>query len=377
LALILMKQLLKNMPVKRLGARLHNKMNTVKTISVEKAETFIAQVLSAAGVPADDAQQVGKLMIRSDLAGADGHGIFRLPAYMKRIKAGGANLHPKIELEKDRGASGLLNGDNALGHLVMAKSVELAIERAHQFGVAWIGSHHGNHSGAASVYVRMIAEAGLVGIYMAVGNANHMAPWGGIDLLLSTNPIAIAVPSKNRPIVLLDMATTVAAYGKVKLAAQRGEQMPEGWMMDKQGKPLTDPQRSSEGSLLPIGDYKGYGLALMVSLLAGSLNGAAAGKDTIDFNAHHDLITNTGQVVIAVDPSAFGDVDLFLERVTKVVEDIANSTKLPGVERIHIPGEGAAASFAKRTQEGIPISPELLASLNACATEWGVPALAL
>ena len=356
---------------------MHNKMNTVKTISVAKAETFIAQVLSAAGVPAGDAQQVGKLMVRSDLAGADGHGIFRLPAYMKRIKAGGANLYPKIELEKDRGASGLLNGDNALGHLVMAKSVELAIERARQFGVAWIGSHHGNHSGAASVYVRMIAEAGLVGIYMAVGNANHMAPWGGIDLLLSTNPIAIAVPAKNRPIVLLDMATTVAAYGKVKLAAQRGEQMPEGWMMDKQGKPLTDPQRSSEGSLLPIGDYKGYGLALMVSLLAGSLNGAAAGKETIDFNAHHDLITNTGQVVIAVDPSAFGDVDLFLERVTKVVEDIANSTKLPGVERIHIPGEGAAASSAKRTQEGIPISPELLASLNACATEWGVPALAL
>ena len=115
------------------------------------------------------------------------------------------------------------------------------------------------------------------------------------------------------------MATTVAAYGKVKLAAQRGEQMPEGWMMDKQGKPLTDPQRSSEGSLLPIGDYKGYGLALMVSLLAGSLNGAAAGKETIDFNAHHDLITNTGQVVIAVDPSAFGDVDLFLERVLQLV----------------------------------------------------------
>ena len=148
-------------------------------------------------------------------------------------------------------------------------------------------------------------------------------------------------------------------------------------MMDKQGQPLTDPKRSSEGSLLPIGDYKGYGLALMVSLLAGSLNGAAAGKETIDFNAHHDLTTNTGQVVIAVDPAAFGDVDLFLERVTKVVEDIAQSNKLPGIDRIHIPGEGGAATAAKRTKEGIPILPELLASLNACAAEWGVPALSL
>ena len=348
---------------------------TTKTITVARAEEFIAQVLAAAGVPIGDAQQVGHLMVCSDLAGADGHGIFRLPSYMKRIKAGGANLQPNIQIDKDRGATALIDGDCALGHLVMAKSVELAIERARQFGVSWIGSHHGNHSGAASVYVRTIAEAGLVGIYMAVGNANHMAPWGGIDLLLSTNPIAIAVPAKNRPIVLLDMATTVAAYGKVKLAAQRGEQMPEGWMMDKQGKPLTDPQRSGEGSLLPIGDYKGYGLALMVGLLAGSLNGAAVGKDTIDFNSSHALTTNTGQVVIAVDPSAFGDVDLFLERVTKVVEDIAQSRKLPGVEHIHIPGEGAAATSAKRKKEGIPISPELLASLNTCAAEWGIAPL--
>ena len=347
-------------------------MADVRTVSVARAEEFIASVLVAGGVPLDDAKQVGKLMVCSDLAGADGHGIFRLPAYMKRIEAGGANLHPQITVERDRGASALLNGDNALGHLVMAKAVDLAIAKAREFGVGWIGSHHGNHSGAASVYVRMIAEAGLVGIYMAVGNANHMAPWGGIDLLLSTNPIAIAVPAKNRPIVLLDMATTVAAYGKVKLAAQQGEKMPEGWMIDKAGKPLTDPQRASEGSLLPIGDYKGYGLALMVSLLAGSLNGAAAGKETIDFNAHHDLVTNTGQVVLAVDPSAFGEVDVFLERVTKVVEDIARSSKLPGVSSIHIPGEGAAATSAKRIGGGIPISDELLKALNKCAAKFGV-----
>ena len=350
-------------------------MADVRTVSVANAEEFIAKVLVAGGVPADDAKQVGQLMVCSDLAGADGHGIFRLPAYMKRIEAGGANLHPQIVVERDRGASALLNGDNALGHLVMAKAVDLAISKAREFGVGWVGSHHGNHSGAASVYVRKIAEAGLVGVYMAVGNANHMAPWGGVDLLLSTNPIAIAVPAKNRPIVLLDMATTVAAYGKVKLAAQRGEQMPQGWMMDRQGKPLTDPQRSSEGSLLPIGDYKGYGLALMVSLLAGSLNGAAAGKQTIDFNAHHDLVTNTGQVVLAIDPSAFGDVDAFLDRVTKVVEDIASSTRLPSVDSIHIPGEGAAATAAKRMAEGIPVSDELLRSLNECAARFGVEPL--
>jgi LDH2 family malate/lactate/ureidoglycolate dehydrogenase len=224
----------------------------------------------------------------------------------------------------------------------------------------------------------MLAERGLVGIYMAVGNANHMAPWGGIDLLLSTNPIAIAVPTqKGQPIVLLDMATTVAAYGKVKLAAQRGESIPEGWMIDRSGKPILDPAQAGEGSLLPIGDYKGYGLALMISLLAGTLNGAAVGKETIDFNACHDGVTNTGQALIAVDPDAFGERTLFIERVATVVRDIQDSNTLPGVDRIRIPGEGADRSISTRQRDGIPVSSELLKALNACAVECGVPVLNL
>ncbi len=339
-------------------------------IPVAQAEDFIKHNFIAVGVPETDAKIVASLMIQSDLVGADGHGIFRLPAYMKRIRAGGINLHPNIKFDKDQGATALLNGDNALGHLVMAKAVERAIEKSKNYGVCWIGSHHGNHSGAASVYVRMLAEAGLIGIYMAVGNANHMAPWGGIDLLLSTNPIAIAIPAK--PIVILDIATTVAAYGKVKLAAQRGEMIPEGWMIDRAGKPITNPMEASNGSLLPIGGHKGYGLALMIGFLAGSLNGASVGKDTIDFNVHHDLITNTGQALIAVDPSAFGDQDEFIQRISKVVLDIKESSKLPGVSEIRIPGEGAHQLMEQRMKYGIPISKELLKALNVCAEEVGV-----
>jgi LDH2 family malate/lactate/ureidoglycolate dehydrogenase len=212
---------------------------------------------------------------------------------------------------------------------------------------------------------------------MAVGNANHMAPWGGIDLLLSTNPLAIAVPAGNRPIVLLDMATTVAAYGKVKLAAQQGESIPEGWMIDRLGNPITDPKRSAEGSLVPIGGYKGYGLALMIGLLAGALNNAAVGKGTVDFNAHHDAVTNTGQVMIAVDPKAFGDEQQFIERVIQLVDDLKNSKRLPGNDEIRIPGEGAAKKMAERLEQGIPISPELMQALNQCAQECGVTTLNL
>lgn len=349
----------------------------MKYLPIIEAEKFIASALQANQIPAADARVVAHLMVQSDLVGADGHGIFRLPAYIKRIRAGGINLSPNIHIEREQGATALINGDNALGHLVMNKAVDVAIEKVKQHSVCWVGSHYGNHSGAASVYVRRLAEQGYIGIYMAVGNANHMAPWGGIDLLLSTNPIAIAVPSGDRPIVLLDIATTVAAHGKVKLAAQKGESIPDTWMIDRQGKPITDPQKSSEGSLLPIGDYKGYGLAVMIGLLAGALNNAAVGKGTIDFNAHHDLITNTGQTIIAVDPSAFGDREQFLARVTTLVDDLKASSKLPGVNQIRVPGDGAARVMAERLSQGIPISTELQASLNSCAKECGIAAIDL
>lgn len=347
----------------------------MKHLSIIKSEEFIANALQANKVPAADAKVIAHLMIKSDLAGADGHGIFRLPAYIKRIRAGGINLNPNIHIEREQGATALINGDNAFGHLVMNKAVEVALEKVKQHSVCWVGSHFGNHSGAASVYVRKLAEQGYIGIYMAVGNANHMAPWGGIDLLLSTNPIAIAVPAGEHPTVLLDIATTVAAYGKVKVAAQKGESIPDTWMIDRNGKPITDPTKSSEGSLLPIGGYKGYGLAVMIGLLAGALNNAAVGKDTVDFNAHHDLITNTGQTIIAVDPSAFGNKEQFIERVVTLVNDLKASSKLPGVNQIRVPGDGAAKVMAERLKHGIPISPELQESLNQCAKECGIPAL--
>jgi len=352
-------------------------MSNLQYLSISDAENFIAQALVSAQVPAADAKLVGQLMVKSDLVGADGHGIFRLPAYLKRIRAGGVNLNPNIRIEREKGATALINGDNGLGHLVMNKAVEVAIQKVKEHSVCWVGSHYGNHSGAASVYVRKLAEQGYIGIYMAVGNANHMAPWGGIDLLLSTNPIAIAVPAGDHPMVLLDIATTVAAYGKVKLAAQKGEAMPDDWMIDRQGQPITDPKRSGEGSLLPIGGYKGYGLAVMIGLLAGALNNAAVGKGTIDFNAHHDLITNTGQTIIAVDPSAFGDREEFIQRVIALVDDLKSSSTLPGVKEIRVPGEGAAKVMAERMRQGIPLTPELLDSLNNCAKECGIAALSI
>jgi LDH2 family malate/lactate/ureidoglycolate dehydrogenase len=241
--------------------------------------------------------------------------------------------------------------------------------------VAWVSTRFSNHAGPASLYARKPLQHDMLGLYFAVGNANHLPPWGGMDMLLSTNPIAAGIPTADEPPVVLDMATTVAAYGKVKAKAKRGEMMPEGWMIDRQGKPLTDPKRAEEGFLLPIGEHKGYGLALIVGLLAGTLGGAAMGREVVDFNADHVTVTNTGQAILVIDLSAFGDPAVFKHAVDVVVKDIRNSEKLPGVERIWLPGEQSHERRQRYQSGGIPIVNALVTELHALARELGIAPL--
>lgn len=344
-------------------------------ISQSDLEAFIARCLASCGMPAADAAKVGGLMAQADVNGQDGHGVFRLPMYIKRIQAGGMNMTPAFKRLSDRPATALIDGDNGMGHLVMHHATELAMEKARTTGVAWVGARMSNHAGPASLYAMMPAKENMIGLYLAVGSANHMPPWGGTDMLLSTNPIAVALPSKDYPPIVLDMATTVAAYGKVKTAAQRGEQMPEGWMVDRNGDPLTDPTRASEGFLLPIGGPKGYGLSLVFGILAGVLNGAAFGRDVVDFNADTTSLTNTGQMILALDIAAFADPDAFRAEIDDVWRQMKASAKMPGVDEIRLPGERMDRVRLERSTKGIPLSDALRAQLSALAAELGVAAL--
>jgi len=338
---------------------------------------FIASAFSAVGMPAEDARRVAELMTEADLQGSDGHGMIRLPPYIKRIKAGGIKLRPDIRIAEERAATALLDGDNGMGHLVMSRAAEIAAQKARVAGIGWVGARMSNHAGPASLYARMALPHDMIGLYFAVGNANHLPAWGGLEMLLSTNPIAVAVPTLNEPPVVLDMATTVAAYGKVKAKAQRGEMMPEGWMIDRLGKPLLDPKRAEEGFLLPIGGYKGYGLSLIVGLLAGTLNGAAMGRDVIDFNHDAESVTNTGQAVAMIDIAAFGDAKEFKARVDTLVRDLRDSERMPDVERIWLPGEQSHARRIAYALEGIPLAAALHQGLDALAAELGIAPLAI
>jgi len=338
-------------------------------VAAEKLEVFVARAFQAVGISAAESKSIAELMVRADVQGSEGHGVFRLPQYVRRIKGGAVNIRPNIRVVREAAGMALVDGDNGMGHLVMHFATEKAIEKAQSAGVAWVGVKWSNHAGPASLYASMPAERDMIGLYLAVGNANHLPAWGGLDMLLSTNPIAVAVPAAEEPAIVLDMATTVAAYGKVKTKAQRGEAMPEGWMMDRHGRPLTDPQRANEGFLLPIGGYKGYVLALIFGLLAGTLNGAAMGKEAVDFNADDTTPTNTGHAIIAINVAAFQPVAEFKKNVDVLVRDLRGSQRLPGVDRIRLPGEGSHAARADRLQNGIPLPAPLAASLRQLAAE--------
>src|SRR6201988_4685511 len=300
-------------------------------VPIAAVRSLIEDSLTAAGLPRENAAKCAELMGEADLTGADAHGVFRLPQYVRRLKAGGFNPNPNITVQRSAPATALVDGDNAMGHLVMSRAAETAIELAKETGVSWVGVRRSNHAGPAGLYAEMPAAAGMIGIYAAVANANHMAVWGGADLLLGTNPLAIAVPSGAGPLVF-DMATSIVAYGTVKKYGLRGLSMPEGWFVKPEtGEAITDPAKSHEGILLPMGEYKGSGLALMIGLLAGVLNGAAFGRDVVDFNADDESETNTGHFMIAVDIARFLPLAAFKAEVDRHVRDLRASKRLPGV----------------------------------------------
>ena len=350
--------------------------DTLTRVPADTARAFIAECLGRIGLPQPDASAVAELMVEADLTGADAHGIFRLPQYVQRTQAGGFNPRANITVTKMAPATALVDGDNGFGHLVMKRAADTAVALARETGVAWVGARNSNHAGAAGVYAAMPLEHNMVGIYSAVANANHMAVWGGTDLLLGTNPIAVAIPAGDEAPVVLDIATSIVSYGTVKNYRLQNKPMPEGWMVDAaSGAPITDAAKSGEGLLLPMGGYKGSGLAIVLGILAGVLNGAAFGKDVIDFNADDASATNTGQFLIALDVGRFMPLDAFKKEVDRHLRDMRNSKRLPGVDAIRLPGEQRRQRRAGRVVNGLPIGAELMLRLDQLAAALNVKPL--
>lgn len=339
-------------------------------VPLSDLEAFVSGVLGKLNVPENDALTVAQCMVQADVLGHDTHGVFRLRQYLARLRDGGCNPVAHVEVINETAATAVIDGDNGLGHLAMSKACELAMTKAQDAGIGWVGVRRGNHAGPLALYVRPQAQNNMIGMAAAVGSANHVPPFGGSDLLLGTNPIAISAPSGCDDPFVLDMATTVAAMGKIKVLAQRGEAMPEGWMVGRDGQALTDPKQRSDGFLLPIGGPKGFGLSVAIGLMAGVLNGAAFGSDVVDFTKDTTSETNTGQFVMALNVSAFCPVDDFTYRASRAFDDMRNSEPLPGHSSVHIPGDGKRISMDGIEQQGLDLNPALIQDLIALADEY-------
>jgi LDH2 family malate/lactate/ureidoglycolate dehydrogenase len=335
----------------------------------ERLVAFSRDVLIAVDVLPEHAEETARRLLEADLRGRTGHGLIRIPQYVMRIEEGGINLRPEIAVLRETPVSALVDGDNGLGQVVMTLAAETAMAKATESGMAWVGTVHSNHAGAAGVYTMMAVRQGLIAIYIAVASANVMPPWGGRERLLGTNPISIAMPAGDGHPFVLDIATTVTSHGTIKVLAQAGQEMPEGWVIDLEGNPILDPNRADEGYLMPIGGYKGSGLNIGLGLLAGVLNGAAFGDEVIDHRKEPGQAANTGQAMFVMRPDLFSDLDVFGAGIDRHL-DVLRASGPPG--SVQLPGDVAAELEAEQSEEGIPVGDVLLRQLRDLAGRLGL-----
>ena len=337
-----------------------------RRVPSDRLRGFVAALLVAAGVQEAHAAITADRLIEADLRGRTGHGVIRMPSYIERIKAGGINLEPDIRIRHETPTSALVDGDNGLGQVVVTRATELAIDKAKMSGLAMVGTVHSNHAGAAGVYTAMALRHDLASMYFAIANANGLAPWGGRERLLGTNPIAASFPAGTEAPFQLDIATTVASHGSIRVKEQAGEPMPEGWVIDGNGNPITDPGQVDGGFLVPIGGYKGSGLNIMIGVLAGIMTGAAFGRKVVNFRTDLTSPTNSGQSIIVIRPDLFMPLEEYKEEMDRQLREFRTSESMTD-EPVRLPGDRAAELELEQRGLGIPLADSLIDQLNSLA----------
>lgn len=324
-------------------------------------QRFMKDVFVKLGIPEEDAEITANILIAADLRGIDSHGIARLPIYAKRLKLGIVNPKPKITVKRETPVSALVDADNGLGQVVTYQAMKLCIEKAKKNGMASIAIQHSNHFGIGAYYSLMAAEEGMIGITCT--NASPLvAPFGGRSRMLGTNPVAITVPTGKYPSICLDMASTLVARGKLEIALRKGEKIPLTWAADSDGRPTDDPAQGMNGTLLPMGGPKGYGLALLVDIVSGILSASSYGNHTGALFENLDRPQNIGHFLSVMRVDLFEEADVFKERIDLMIEEIKGSEKAAGVKEIFMPGEIEYLNTQKRKQ-GIPLNEKVIHEL--------------
>lgn len=327
-------------------------------------------LLHHAGMPEKDAALVADTLVDADLRGVHSHGATWIPTYVKALRAGWINPHPNIRVVVDNGPIANIDGDNGMGQLASVKGMNVAIKKAKQSGIGLVGVRNSNHNGAIAYYTAMTAREDLIGFAAANAGAT-MGPWGGISPLLGSNPFSYSFPAGKEHPIVFDMACCKVAWSKFALFKARGERIPLGWALDKQGEPTDDPQEALDGLVLPVGEHKGYGLALMVDLMCGVLTGAAFDGDTV---ISWPKPNNLGHVFMAVDPSCFMPLAEFKSRVDEEIRRMHESARARGVDVILVPGERSHSTRSERLEIGIPMIRSVIEDLKELGREIGMTA---
>ena len=335
-------------------------------------DAFCATVLAKLGVPERDATPIVDCLVEADLRGVHSHGVIRFPIYVQRLRARAFNPAPDIRVLRQTRTTAVVEGDNGMGQLVCRRAMEIAIEKAADGDPTWVAVRGSNHNGTQAYFAEMALPHDMIGFCLSVGGINHVTPWGGAEGMLGNNPFGIAIPAGEELPVVLDMACSVAARGKVNVAAARGEPIPEGWCTDAQGRPTTDPMEALKGFVLPIAGPKGYALTTTIGMLSTMLSGAAFGRDVTHLYDDFERPQNIGHLVGALPVGAFEDVAVFKRQMDKGIRDIKSAKRAPGVDEIFLPGEREFRALAERRRSGIPLAVGTVEELHALGAEFGV-----
>ena len=336
----------------------------------EQLRSYCTQVLTRAGISPTDAATVADCLVDADLSGVESHGVSRLSIYLQRLDAGVVEKENRVRVLSESPAALAVDAGNCMGAVGATFAMKKCIEKAAQAGSCWATVKSSNHFGTAAYYTKMAASAGMIGIAMTNVTAK-IAPWGSSDAYMGTNPISIAVPSEGLPVVL-DMAPSVVAMGKLILAQKLGKSIPEGWALGPDGKPTTDPAVGRKGTMVPIGGPKGSGLAIFVDIFCGVLSGGEFGPHLNDLYADMVNPQGVGHIFCAIDISKFVPLETFRSRIFQMSKEIKALHKKPGVSEIFMPGEIECRRHAERLEKGIEISDAVYAELQEIGARYGV-----
>jgi LDH2 family malate/lactate/ureidoglycolate dehydrogenase len=354
-------------------------------VPAQRIREQLVSVLRAWGMSEAPAATTAGMMLETDLRGVDSHGISMLPTYDREFRAGRLNMRPQFKSLREGPSMALIDADASLGHPVSVHAMTLAVDKCRESAVAVVSVVNSHHFGAAGCYARLAAERGVIGMVTSATRGVSMVPTFAAEPVMGTNPLAFAAPARRNPPFQLDMATTTVAAGKVKVYKLNHEPLPEGWVVDAKGQPVTDPEEAfkyvferPEGGITPLGGpkeaggHKGYGLAVMVHILGGVLCGASFSPLRIKTQKPGDP-HNLGHFFMAIDPRAFRAPGAFEDDLDAVIDTLHGAKRADPSQPVLVAGDPEMATRAERLRDGVPVPDDLMTQLRAVAAAAGVP----